>query len=156
MSTMYSSALTLHSVLRWVVLLMGLLAAARACAGWKGQRPWTAADNRAGVWFTIALDLQLLAGLGLYLVLSPLTQAAFENIAATMRNSSLRFWTVEHPFGMMIALVLAHVGRVRIRKATTDQSRHQTAAIFFVIALVIILLSLPWPGTPNARPWFRW
>ena len=153
---MYPAMLTLHSVLRWVVLLTGLLAAARACAGWTGQRPWTTADHRAGVWFTIALDIQLLAGLGLYLVLSPLTQTAFENMAATMRNSSLRFWSVEHPFGMMIALVLVHVGRVRIRKASTDESRHQTAAIFFVIALVIILLSLPWPGTLNARPLFRW
>ena len=153
---MYSAALTFHSLLRWVVLLAGLLAVARACAGWTGRRPWTAADNRAGIWFTAALDLQLLAGLLLHLVLSPVTQMAFENIAATMGNAGLRFWSVEHPFGMVIALVLAHVGRVRIRKATTDASRHRIAAIFFVIAMVVILLSSPWPGTLNARPLFPW
>ena len=153
---MYSAALTLHSALRWVVLLIGLLVVARACAGWTGQRPWTPADNRASLWFTIALEIQLLAGLLLYFVLSPLTQMALENIAATMRNPSLRFWSVEHPFGMVVALVLAHVGRVRIRKATTDAGRHEVAAIVFAIAMVVILLSSPWPGTPNARPWFRW
>ena len=153
---MYSTALTFHSLLRWVVLLAGLLAVARACAGWTGTRPWSAADNRAGIWFTAALDLQLLAGLLLYLALSPLTQTAMENIVATMQNPSLRFWSVEHPFGMVIALVLAHVGRVRIRRASTDVSRHRIAAILFGIAMVAILLSLPWPGTLNARPLFPW
>jgi len=153
---MFSDTLIIHSLLRWVVLLTGLLATARAVAGWTGGRPWTGADNRASLWFTIALDVQLLAGLLLYLVLSPLTQAAFEDIGATMRNPGLRFWTVEHPFGMVIALGLAHVGRVRIRKATTDVGRHQVAAVLFAIALVVILLSSPWPDTLNARPWFRW
>lgn len=153
---MYDAALTLHALLRWVVVLTGLLAVARAFAGWNGKRPWTAADNRAGLWFTIALDLQLLAGLWLHLAVSPLTQAAMENIAAAMRDPGLRFWFVEHPFGMAIALVLAHVGRVRIRKAADDASRHKVAAILFALAMVVILLLSPWPGTPNARPWFRW
>lgn len=153
---MYDAALTLHALLRWVVVLTGLLAVARAFAGWNGKRPWTTADNRAGLWFTIALDLQLLAGLWLHLAVSPLTQAAMENIAAAMRDPGLRFWFVEHPFGMAIALVLAHVGRVRIRKAADDASRHKVAAILFALAMVVILLSSPWPGTPNARPWFRW
>ena len=153
---MYSAALTIHSLLRWIVLLAGLLAVARACAGWTSGRPWAAADNRAGIWFTAALDLQLLAGLLLYLALSPLTQMALENVAATMQSPSLRFWSVEHPFGMVIALVLAHVGRVRIRRASTDASRHKIAAILFAIAMVAILLSSPWPGTPNARPLFPW
>ena len=153
---MYSAALIFHSLLRWVVLLAGLLAVGRACAGWTGKRPWSTADNRAGIWFTAALDLQLLVGLLLHLALSPLTQAAMENVAATMQNPSLRFWFVEHPFGMVIALVLAHVGRVRIRRASTDVSRHRIAAILFGIAMVAILLSLPWPGTLNARPLFPW
>ena len=153
---MYSTALIFHSLLRWVVLLAGLLAVGRACAGWTGKRPWSTADNRAGIWFTAALDLQLLVGLLLHLALSPLTQAAMENVAATMQNSSLRFWFVEHPFGMVIALVLAHVGRVRIRRASTDASRHRVAAILFGIAMVVILLLSPWPGTSNARPLFPW
>ena len=153
---MYAAALTLHSLLRWVVLVIGLLAFARAMTGWTGGRPWTGADNRTGIWFTAALDLQLLAGLVLYLVLSPLTQMALENVAATMRNPSLRFWAVEHPFGMLVALVLAHVARVRIRKAATDASRHQVAAILFGIVMVVLLLSSPWPSTPNARPLFPW
>ena len=153
---MYPVVLALHSVLRWVVLVAGLLAIARACTGWTSDRQWTTADGRAGLFFTIVLDLQLLVGLLLHLVLSPLTQMAFENVAATMGNPILRFWVVEHPFGMVIALVLAHVGRVRIRKAVSDLSRHKLAALFFGIALVVILLLTPWPGTLNARPLLPW
>jgi hypothetical protein len=156
MSSMYPTALTLHSILRWVVLFAGLLAVARACAGWPGRRSWTASDNRAGIWFVAALDLQLLVGLLLYVVLSPLTQMAKDNMAAAMRDPSLRFWAVEHPLGIVVALVLAHVGRVRIRKASTNDRRHRVAAVFFGIALLVILASTPWPGTPNARPLFPW
>ena len=165
---MYSAVLIFHSLLRWVVLLAGLLAVGRACAGWTGKRPWLAADNRAGIWFTAALDLQLLVGLLLHLALSPLTQAAMENVAATMQNPSLRFWFVEHPFGMVIALVLAHVGRVRIRRASTDASpppdrghpvrdRHGGDPLVVAVArhterqAVVSLVSLKRPGLSTWR-----
>ena len=156
MCFMYPTVLTIHSVLRWIILLAGLLAVARACAGWTGGRSWTATDNRAGIWFTAALDLQLLVGLLLYLALSPLTQLAMADPAAAMQSSSLRFWFVEHPFGVVIGLVFAHVGRVRIRRANTDTGRHKVAAIFFGVALLAVLLSTPWPGTPVGRPLFPW
>ena len=156
MCAMYPTVLTIHSLLRWIILLAGLLAVARACAGWAGGRPWTGTDNRAGIWFTAALDLQLLVGLLLYLALSPVTQLAMADPAGAMQNSGLRYWLVEHPFGVVIGLVFAHVGRVRIRRASTDAGRHKVAAIFFGVALLAVLLSTPWPGTPVGRPLFPW
>jgi hypothetical protein len=153
---MYPTALMLHSLLRWVILFAGLLAVARACAGWAGGRAWTGADNRAGIWFVVPLDLQLLVGLALHLALSPLTQIAMSDPAAAMQSAGPRFWFVEHPAGMIVALVLAHVGRVRIRKATTDVGRHKVAAIFFALAFLTIVLSSPWPWMANARPLLPW
>ncbi len=156
MVSTYSIVLILHSLLRWVILLAGLLAVARACSGWLGQRSWGTADNRAGIWFVATLDFQFLVGLALHLGLSPLTRIAMSDPATAMQSSGLRFWFVEHPLGMMVALVLAHVGRVRIRKATTDVSRHKGAAILFALALLTIVLSSPWPGMANARPLLPW
>jgi hypothetical protein len=101
------------------------------------------------------LDLQLLIGLVLYFGLSPITRAAFQDFGAAMGNSMLRFWAVEHIFGMVIAVALAHVGRVRVRKMTDPVRRHKLAAIFFGLALVAIVATIPWPGTPAARPLFR-
>ena len=73
-----------------------------------------------------------------------------------MRTAPLRFWAVEHVFGMLIGIVLVHIGRSRIRKAQTDRKRHRTAALFYGLALVAIAAAIPWPGLPNARPLFRW
>ena len=153
---MYSMVLILHSLLRWAVLALGAVAFARAVAGARARRNWTVADDRAGLWFTIALDVQLLLGLALYAVLSPVTQLAFQDFGAAMGNSVLRFWAVEHAVGMIAGLALVHIGRVRIRKAADPAGRHRMAAIFFGLGLAIILLAIPWPGMPAARPLFRW
>jgi hypothetical protein len=91
----------------------------------------------------------------LYAVYSPITREAFGDFGAAMRTSSVRFWAVEHGFGMLIALALVHMGRIRIRKAEPSR-RPRTAAIFFGLSLLAILISLPWPGTANGRPLLRW
>jgi hypothetical protein len=71
-----------------------------------------------------------------------------------MRDSALRFWAVEHVAGMVVASALLHVGRARARKAP-DVKRHRIIAIFFGLALLAVLLSIPWPGMPAERPLFR-
>jgi hypothetical protein len=151
---MYTPILLIHSWLRWAVLLAGLVAIARALT--RAGRPWTPTDERAGSWFVMALDVQFLLGALLYFALSPVTRLAFDDFGGAMRTAGIRFWAVEHLFGMVVGVALAHVGRTRIRKAVTDARRHRLALIFFSLALIAILVSIPWPGTPNARPLFRW
>jgi hypothetical protein len=152
---LYAVVLTVHSWLRWAVLLIGLIAFVRAAAGASRGSAWTAADDRTGFWFVTVLDLQMLLGLVLYVFLSPFTHAAFADFGAAMKNSGLRFWAVEHITGMIIGLVLVHVGRVRARK-TDSLRRHRVVAICFGLALVAIAVSIPWPGTPAGRPLLRW
>jgi hypothetical protein len=148
---MYPLLLVVHSVLRWAVLAAGGAAVLRAVGG---KRSWSASDDRAGLWFVVAMDLQFLLGLLLYVGVSPMTRVAFADFGAAMGNSMLRFWAVEHLFGMLIALALVHIGRVRIRKADTAR-RRRLALIFYGLALVVIVASIPWPGMPAARPLFR-
>ncbi len=62
-----------------------------------------------------------------------------------MKNSNLRFFTVEHWLLMIVALVVAHIGRSRAKKAADDKGKFKQAAIFFTIAMVLILLAIPWP-----------
>ncbi len=152
---MHIPLLALHSLLRWVVLALGLTAALRGFSGWQGGRPWTPGDAAWGKRFAILFDIQFLVGLILYAVTSPLTQLALQDMGAAMKNPALRYWAVEHTTGMVIGLALAHIGRARIGKARTDAQRHRTAAIFFGLALVVVLVSIPWPMGLNARPLFR-
>src|SRR5687768_3701223 len=128
---MYVALVILHSWLRWLVLLTGLAAAGRSLAA--GRRGWTGTDDNVAKWFTIALDIQFTVGLILYAGLSPLTEMAFADFGAAMRDSALRFWAVEHLIGMVAGVALAHVGRAKIRKAPENR-RHRTAAIFFTLA----------------------
>jgi hypothetical protein len=156
MQLMYAAVLLIHSWLRWAVILVALFAIVRAVTGASSRRPWSPADDRAGLLFTIVVDVQLLLGLLLYFALSPITQAALRDFGGAMGVSATRYWAIEHVFGMVVGVLLAHRGRARAKSIGDPARRHKVAAIFFVLALVAILASIPWPGTPNARPLFRY
>jgi len=148
---MYPIVLALHSALRWLVLVIGVVAVVRAVSGVTAGRTWDPSDERASRWLAIALDVQVLIGLILYLAFSPLTAAAFRDMAAAMATSTLRYWAVEHPFGAIVGLALVHIGRARIRRAPSDAARHRTIVVFFTLALLAILVSIPWPWMSNGR-----
>lgn len=136
-------------------MIAALIAIVRAIAGAARRKGWTRADERAGFWFVTLLDLQLLLGLVLYFALSPITRTAMQDFGDAMRSSGLRFWAAEHVFGMIVGVALAHVGRARTKKLTNELARHRVAAVCFVLALLAVLISIPWPGMPNARPMIR-
>jgi hypothetical protein len=151
---MYTILLPLHNILRWVLLAAALFAVIRALAGWLGKKGWTPLDQRAGFWFTMAMDLQVLAGLLLYF-LSPTNQTALSNFAGAMQNEGLRFFAVEHSVLMIVALALAHMGRAFSRKAESALGKHRRAAIWFGLALLVVLVAIPWPFGAVPRPWIR-
>jgi hypothetical protein len=153
---MYPTVLLLHSWLRWAVIILGLLAIVRAAAGVKGRRDWRPADEAAGRWFVIAFDVQFLLGLVLFFLLSPITKAVMADFGGAMGVSTMRYWAVEHWFGMLVGIAFAHAGRAKARKLTDPVRRHKTLLLFFTLALLAVLISIPWPGTPTARPLFRW
>ncbi len=152
---MYNAFLAVHSYLRWLVLLAAVVAIVRAIAGVTGKRPWGSADAAAGKWFIIGLDSQALIGIIIYLFLSPFTMSAWGNMAETMRNGPLRLIVIEHQVGMIIGLALAHIGQARIRKTADAPQAHKLALVFFTLALLAILLSIPWPFMPGGRPLLR-
>ncbi|MFW6096644.1 MAG: hypothetical protein ACOC9Z_01140 [Chloroflexota bacterium] len=150
MTIAYDITLTLHNLLRWIVLIAGLLAAIKAIIGWMQNGPWGSADRQLGRLFTVSLDIQVLLGLILYFVLSPVTTTNFSNFGEAMGNADIRFFLVEHLALMIVAVALAHIGSSRSRKAELDRNKHRLAAIFFTLAMIAIVVSIPW-----ARPLFR-
>ena len=152
---MYTALLTVHSYLRWVVLIAALAVVARALAATVAGRAWTARDDTAVRVFSISLDIQMLIGLIIYFVLSPFTYPAWGDLAATMRDDAVRFIVIEHQTGMLIAVALTHIGVARVRKNANPARRPRTALIFFGLALLMMLASIPWPGMPAGRPLLR-
>ena len=152
---MYTALLIVHSYLRWLVLIAALVVVARAVAGMVAGRAWTSRDDTVVRVFSISLDIQMLIGLIIYFFLSPFTYPAWSDLAATMRDDAVRFIVIEHQTGMLIAVALTHVGVTRVRRNANPARRHRTALIFFGLALVMMLASIPWPGMPAGRPLFR-
>jgi hypothetical protein len=140
----YNIVLALHNIMRWVVVIGGVLAAVRALYGWLSSRPWRQLDNQLGLIFTVSLDIQVLLGLLLYFVLSPITSGNLSNMGELMSDAGARFYLVEHSLIMLVALVLAHVGRALSRRAEDDRGKHMRAAIFFTLAILLVLALIPW------------
>lgn len=140
---MYATVLAIHNILRWVVLIAGILAVGRALLGWFGKNPWSELDRRLGVIFTSSLDTQLLLGLLLYIFLSPITRGAFRDFGAAMAIPNMRFFAIEHIFYMLLAVVFGHLGSVFAKRAEEDK-RHQRVAIWFGLSLIVILVGMPW------------
>lgn len=145
MATVYAMVLTIHSLVRWVVVIAGIIAVIMAYAGWFGNRRWTSSTVRLNMLFTTFLDLNVLLGIFLYIILSPITRGAFQNMGDAMRDSNVRFFTVEHLLIMLVAVVVAHIGSSRAKKAADDKGKFKQAAIFFTIAMILIFLGIPWP-----------
>ncbi len=149
---LYPIFLTLHSILRWLVILSGLFAIIRALTGISFRRGWMAMDNRAGLWFITILDIQVLVGIILYIFLSPTTTKALENFSAAMANPTARFFSVEHVAAMIIAVVIAHISRTLTRRAPKAIQKHRRMAIGFALSLIVILAAIPWPFLSYGRP----
>lgn len=141
---MYIFVLAVHNLLRWVTLFLGIFAIVRSISGWFGQRPWSEADRKVGVFFTSAMDTQLLLGLVLYFFLSPITRTALSDFGSAMSQAGLRFFALEHAFYMLLAVVFAHLGSLLPKKVEAAKAKHQRAAIFFTLAGVALLLGMPW------------
>jgi hypothetical protein len=144
---MYSYVLGAHNIVRWLVLLAGAWAVMLAWRGWLGRRQWSATEAKATRAFTGLLDLQFLIGLALYVFFSPLTRTAFGDIGGAMRDAPIRYFLLEHPLIMLLAIGAAHAGAVMVRRAATDTERFQRASIWLGLALAALAGFIPW-----ARP----
>lgn len=152
-----SMLISVHSILRWVVLGAILYAIVKAWQGKQKQLAYSAADNQASLFAMISCDIQLLIGLVLYFI----GGMGLKNIQANgmgfvMSNAVSRFFAVEHLSMMLLAIVLVHIGRSRSKKAGNDAAKHQAVFVFYTIALVLILAAIPWPFREAfaGRSWF--
>lgn len=140
----YNVLLRLHSAGRWIVLLLLLIAIFNHLIA--GKRPYIRSDNRTGLFLTIFADLMLLIGIVLWFV-GPwgYKQIEASGMGAVMSNPTARFYVIEHLVGMLLAIILIHIGKAQGRKQIGDRAKHRRTLLFYVIALLLILASIPWP-----------
>ena len=146
---MYPMLQHAHSGLRWLVLVFLVLAVVNAASKWNGQTPFGPKDKRLNLLALIFSHVQLLLGLGLYFI-SPKVMLSAE----AMSDRLLRFFTVEHIAGMLIAITLITIGYSRAKRHATDLKKFRATFWFYLIGLIVILVSIPWPFQGYGTGWF--
>lgn len=141
---MYNILLHTHSGLRWLILIALIVALFQTFS----RRGTTGSimETKSVLITFILTHVQLLVGLVLYLI-SP--KVVFS--AQTMSNSIFRFFTVEHLAGMLIAIVLITLGYIKAKKVEKPFNK---AFNYYVIAFILILISIPWPFRALGAGWF--
>jgi predicted Na+-dependent transporter len=141
---MYNFLLHLHSIGRWLVLLLLVIAIFNSLVA--GQRPWIRTDARTGTILVIFADLMLLIGLAQwYWGPKGYNFIKASGMSAVMKDSFQRFFAIEHITGMVIAIILIHIGKTQARKKISDKAKHRRTVIYYLLALIIILAMIPWP-----------
>ncbi|MFT4576678.1 MAG: hypothetical protein ACI9SI_001609, partial [Polaribacter sp.] len=133
----------IHSYWAYLVVLMLAFAVVNAILGISKKREFTDKDVRIGLFTLIISHIQLLIGLGWYFM-SPAYKALKVDSAAVMGNSAARLLAIEHPLMMLIALVLITIGWSKHKKKTEDVAKFKTFALFYGLALLLILSRIPW------------
>ena len=151
----YGVVLVAHSWLRWLVLALGLALLTISLRGWRSAlAAWPEGLERLRRGFLAALDAQMLLGIVLYAVLSPLSPTGMSDLGAAMSEPILRFYTVEHVVGMIAAIVVAHAGSRKAMRADVPR-RYRMLLLTQALWLLVTLASIPWPGLPYGRPLLR-
>src|SRR5580658_7200078 len=98
---MYNGLLTLHSLFRWLILILGIIAIYRGFSGMQANKPFTDRDKKIGLYFMISAHITLLIGLYQWVV-GPWGLQNIKNLGfgAVMKDPVSRFFAVEHTTGM--------------------------------------------------------
>ncbi|OEJ99756.1 cytochrome B [Roseivirga misakiensis] len=145
---MYNGLLHAHSGLRWVVLVLLLVAIANAFSK-KGNGRWSPKDKKITLFAMIFTHIQLVLGIVMYFM-SPKVVFSSE----TMSSPVLRFYTVEHISLMLVAIALITIGYSKAKRAISDAKKFKAVSTFYLIGLILILASIPWPFRNLGAGWF--
>jgi hypothetical protein len=128
--------LTIHSLIRWIIMLVALALIVRLSIGLVKKQPFDKIAAGLTSAFAGLMDTQMLLG-GLFFLVSGFGGTGFP----TYR------W--EHAISMLLAIVTAHLPRVWKKAEDGVRTRHTLLAV--VISLLLVFL-----GIVPIGGWTRW
>ncbi len=142
---MYTGLKHAHSFMAYLVIAGVLIAFINALIGYSRNKPFQDKDRKISLLGLIPVHLQWLLGVVLYFI-SPLGIAAANE--GFMKETSLRFYVLEHPLTMILAVVLITIGFSRAKRLQEDVRKFKTITLLYGIGLFMILLRIPWNVWP--------
>lgn len=141
---MYPTVQFIHSYWAYLVLIVLLIASVNAIIGYASNKEYGAMNFRIALFTLIATHIQLLIGIILYFVAPWLSNIGDGGMGEVMKDSTLRLYIVEHPLIMIIAVILITIGYSKHKKKLTSKPKFKILAIFYTIALILMLSRIPW------------
>ncbi|WP_412561895.1 MULTISPECIES: hypothetical protein [Winogradskyella] len=131
----------LHSGWAYLVLLVLILATLNALVKFFGDKEFDAKDFRISLFTLITMHIQLLLGLILWF-----TKGYFDEmtVGEVMKSEAVRKLAIEHPVTMLIAVALVTIGYSKHKKKLVSKPKFKVLAIFYTIALALVLYMIPW------------
>jgi len=126
---MYQILRSAHSGWRYLVLILLVIALIQAISGLLGKKSYTEGNRKINLFTLIFTHIQILIGLVLYFI-SPLVEGG------------VRYWKMEHISMMILAGILVTIGNAKSKKGTSDVSKHKTIALYFGLALLVIVAAI--------------
>ena len=140
---MYTGLVHLHSLLRWLVLILLVWAIIRAIAGLSSGQKFTDKTRKFFSFTMIIVHVQVLLGLIMYFM-SPVVKGAMQ-IEGMMKDTVARYWVIEHMAGMIVAAIIITAGYSRAKRLAEDSRKFRTLAIMFVLGFILIVATITWP-----------
>ncbi|MCD9581283.1 hypothetical protein ACE1MK_10140 [Tenacibaculum maritimum] len=132
-----------HSYWAYIVVIILAYAVINAIIGLTQKKEFTQKDFRIGLFTLIAAHIQLLIGLSWYFM-SPWYKFLKANGGEVMKDSTARLLAIEHPIMMVVAIILITIGWSKHKKQTSNIAKFKTFAIFYGLALLLVLARIPW------------
>ncbi len=141
---MYEVVQFIHSYWAYLVLFMLLIASFNAIIGYATKKEYGSTNFQIALFTLIVSHIQLLIGIVLYFTAPYFKMWAEEGMGGVMSDATLRLYNLEHPLMMIIAITLITIGYSKHKKKLTSKPKFKTLAIFYTLALIVILSRIPW------------
>jgi len=134
----------LHSGWAYIVLLVLIITFFNAFIGVLKNKEFKIKDLRLSLFTLITAHIQLVLGIIMYYVSPYYKHMRVTGMESAMKDPTARLFLVEHPLVMILAIVLITIGFSKHKKKTTDKAKFKTIAIFYGVALLLVLSRIPW------------
>ena len=125
METVLATLLDIHSIIRWVVVVVAAAAALKFVLGWTQRTPWQAADRGLMSAFTGLIDLNVTLGIVMFIIFG-------------VQSGEWPMYRIEHAGTMLLVAVVAHA-TARWRKKGDDAAQFRNSLIVVLVVMLLIV-----------------
>lgn len=139
---METGFLHLHRTIAYIALLLLFISSLKSLHAFLNRKSYERLDKTLALSALIAVHTQLVLGFALYFI-KPWA-SMWSRMGEVMQDSSNRMWVIEHPFVMLVAVVLITIGYSRAKKMTNSTSKHRTQGFLYLLGFALVLSRVPW------------